>query len=215
MASRSAPVPLLVLAPASPGPDPSVEIYPGVTAAAGPAAEAGRLLCRLAGLEALARPPLTWMPAGRPHRDAVSFRRWRTYVGPPRPLTDSDASLTVREWLNLAAVLWGVPTPAWAAAELKRWGLNDVARRRLGSLSPGRQQQVRLAASLVPHPQCWILDDPAGHLDHDARLRLESVIAGRDAGWCPAAVVVAPGAPLTLPDGCAVLQWADGAWRSG
>ena len=213
MASALAPVPLLVLAPEGGGPGALIEIYPGVTAPAGPSAEAGRLLLRLAASDARAFQALAWMPAGRPRRDAVSFRRWRTYVGPPRPLTDSDASLTVREWLHLASVLWGVPTAAWAAAELQRWGLDAVARRRLGSLSPGLQQQVRLAASLVPHPHCWILDDPAGHLDHDARLRLESIVAGRAAGWCPSAVVVAPGAPLTLPDGHATLKWADGAWQ--
>ena len=204
------PVPLVVLAE---GPNHApVEIYAGVTEVQGPPAETVGLLERLAAVTPNALPSLSWAPSWQPGADPIAYRRQRTYVPAAAPLTDTDEALTVRDWLNLAAALWGGAAAGVIEAEQSRWGLQRVARRRLGTLSPGWQQRVRLATSLVPHPRLWIVDDPAQHLDHEGRLSLEAVVAGRDAGWCPVATVVALRVPLMLPDR-RVLRWTDNRWQ--
>ncbi len=190
-----------------------IAIYPGVTEVVGAPAESQRLLERLAGLTPDAWAALSWAPAWQLGADPLSYRRQRTYVPATAPLTDTDEAFTVRDWLKLAAALWGGTATGAIEAEQSRWGLQGVTRQRLGTLSPGWQQLVRLATSLVTQPRLWILDNPAQHLDHEGRLILEAVVAGRDAGWLPVATVVSVGVPLMLPNRWA-LRWTGHRWQA-
>ena len=90
--------------------------------------------------------------------------------------------------------------PVWLPSVSLHGGLSPLAGRRLGTLSAGWPQRVRLATCRVPHPRLWILDDPAQHLDHAGPLLREPVVAGRDAGWCPLAIMVAVRVPVALPN---------------
>lgn len=172
---------------------PPLEVGPGVTVLVGPDLLVSKVLAMLAGQ----------MPAHAPFghygTTADAFRRQRVHVGSDALLSDADLSLTVDDWLHLMAELWAVRAPAVRpAAERERWNLTGVRRRRLGALSVGMRHQALLAASLVPRPALWILDDPAAHLDHEGVRRLERIVSGTDRGWCPPTIVVAVRTPLQV-----------------
>lgn len=89
--------------------------------------------------------------------------------------------LTGREFLAYCAGLSGVT--AGRVAEVLAWsGLSDAAERRLSTYSRGMAQRIGLAQAVLHDPAVVLLDEPAGGLDPEGRLRLGRLIrdlAGR------------------------------------
>jgi iron complex transport system ATP-binding protein len=87
--------------------------------------------------------------------DRVALGRY-PHRGPFRPLTAAD-----REAVRRA---------------LCQTGIEDLARRRLGTLSAGERQLATLARGLCQEPRVLLLDEPSAHLDVGHELRLFRVI---------------------------------------
>jgi len=75
--------------------------------------------------------------------------------------------LTVAEIVTLAASLYRTHRPV--PEVLRRAGVTDLAKRRVGKLSGGQQQRVRFAMALVADPDLIVLDEPTTGLDVEAR----------------------------------------------
>ncbi|WP_022869046.1 ABC transporter ATP-binding protein [Schaalia vaccimaxillae] len=76
---------------------------------------------------------------------------------------------TVTQTLKLFAATHDQPLPLDDI--LERTDLTALAKRRVGKLSGGEQQRVRLALALLPDPQLLILDEPTAGMDAVARRR--------------------------------------------
>ena len=73
--------------------------------------------------------------------------------------------LTVRENLDIARRLAGIPNASGVDRVLERLALHAYADRRAGTLSLGNLQRLALARALLPSPELLILDEPANGLD--------------------------------------------------
>ena len=86
---------------------------------------------------------------------------------------------TVREELAFSALNLG-HAPDQVAGEVARWsdrlGLAGDLERDPQQLSAGRQQLVLLAAAFVSQPTLLLADEPAAHLDDEARRRVREVV---------------------------------------
>jgi zinc transport system ATP-binding protein len=95
---------------------------------------------------------------------------------------DPSLPLTVADFLALT----GQRRPAFLGlsrsrrpaveAELRRVGLHDKMRSRLGSLSGGERQRVLFAQAMLPPPALLILDEPTSALDVAGKRILEVAI---------------------------------------
>jgi ABC-type multidrug transport system ATPase subunit len=102
------------------------------------------------------------------------------------------ARLTVRQNLEFAAglALLGRRERARAVDRaVTRFGLEDLAPRRVDRISMGQRQRARLAMTLLHDPDVILLDEPAASLDDEGILRLgeavgEVVARGGAALWC-------------------------------
>ncbi|MEN9300598.1 MAG: hypothetical protein RLZZ254_379 [Actinomycetota bacterium] len=71
---------------------------------------------------------------------------------------------------------------AAALASLGRFGVADLADRRVDSLSGGQAQRVALARALVSTPRVILLDEPFSSLDRASRNDFRAMLAGQFAG---------------------------------
>jgi ABC-2 type transport system ATP-binding protein len=98
-----------------------------------------------------------------------TLRRLLGLVSPDIPFYDE---LTVRESLELQAVLNGIPHRARRALLddlCQRYALHGMMDRRMGVLSTGMKQRVRIARAMLHEPKVLLLDEPTNELDPEVR----------------------------------------------
>ncbi|OGT27794.1 MAG: bacitracin ABC transporter ATP-binding protein [Gammaproteobacteria bacterium RBG_16_66_13] len=92
--------------------------------------------------------------------------------------------LTVRENLEIARRLQGIPDRGATSRVIERLGLVADADRRAGMLSTGNLQRLALARTLLHEPELLILDEPANGLDPAGVVEVRELLASlaRDKG---------------------------------
>ena len=90
------------------------------------------------------------------------------------------ARLTVRANLEFWAGIAFVPRRERAAvidAAITRFGLDELAKRRVDRLSMGQRQRARLAGTFLHRPSVVLLDEPETSLDDDGLASLRTALA--------------------------------------
>jgi len=94
----------------------------------------------------------------------------RSHMAATPQNTGFPDSLTVREVVTFAASHYRRPRTVDDA--LRAFELEELASKRLGSLSGGQQRRVALALAFVPDVPLVLLDEPSTGLDVESRRRL-------------------------------------------
>jgi heme exporter protein A len=139
---------------------------------------------------------------GGEERDAAWRRRALGYVSPDLVLYEEFSLL---ENLHFFARLRGLPAdPGRDAGLLDRVGLRERAQDRLGTLSTGMHQRVKLAFAVQAEPRILLLDEPGSNLDAPGRELVAAVV--HEFAERGAAVVIATNDPQEFPLGSRVLE---------
>ena len=101
---------------------------------------------------------------------------WR-HVGHMVEKPAAYPELTVRENLEIARRLHGLPDSGATARVIEWLGLVSDADRRAGMLSTGNLQRLALARALLHEPQLLILDEPANGLDPAGVVEIRELLA--------------------------------------
>ncbi len=102
------------------------------------------------------------------------------------------ARLTTRQNLDFAGGMALLPAPERrraVAMSIERFGLGDLAGRRVDRMSMGQRQRVRLAMTFLHEPSVVLLDEPRTSLDESGLALLTAALAEvTDGGgavlWC-------------------------------
>jgi iron complex transport system ATP-binding protein len=135
---------------------------------------------------------------------------------------EGPETLTVEDRVALGRYPHRGPFRPLTAGALRQTGIEDLARRRLGTLSAGERQLATLARGLSQEPRVLLLDEPSAHLDVGHELRLFRVIdevrargvaalavvhdLQRAAAWASRMVLLAEGRVAAEGEPDAVLQ---------
>jgi heme exporter protein A len=101
----------------------------------------------------------------------------RTVIGLVSPELAFYDEMSVAENLRFVADARGqAGLEASIPATLERVGLAGRSDDRVGALSSGMRQRLRLAFALLHRPKVLLLDEPGSHLDQDGRDRVERIV---------------------------------------
>ncbi|WP_044641015.1 ABC transporter ATP-binding protein [Risungbinella massiliensis] len=99
-------------------------------------------------------------------RSVQEFPIYRKKVGVMIQNQDYDDHLTIQEHISYLAKLKEVPNVQQETIELLNLvDLQNIANRRVGSLSHGNKKRLGLAIALIGNPKLLLLDEPTAHLD--------------------------------------------------
>jgi heme exporter protein A len=109
-------------------------------------------------------------------RDVTPLERYR-HIGYAGPELAFYPEFTAHENLCFAAETRGLGDPARSATRaLERVGLQARGTDRVGALSSGMVQRLRLAFGLLSDPPLLLLDEPGSHLDDQGRSMLTDLV---------------------------------------
>ncbi len=108
---------------------------------------------------------------------ATNTGLWRR-VGHLVETATAYPELSVRDNLDIARRLAGVPDRAAVGRVIERLSLDEYAERRAGTLSLGNLQRLALARALLPGPELLVLDEPANGLDPAGVIEIRELIRG-------------------------------------
>jgi ABC-2 type transport system ATP-binding protein len=161
--------------------DLDLELGPGITGLLGPNGAGKTTLIRI--LATLLAPSAGqvrvngWRTASP--ADRVEIRRRLGYL--PQDL-GLYPRFTVFEFVDYLAILKELNDPAdrhrRVRAALEAVELEDLAGRRIRTLSGGMRRRVGIAQAIVADPELLLLDEPTTGLDPEQRMRFRQLIAG-------------------------------------
>ena len=105
-------------------------------------------------------------------KDTKAIQQLTGYLPENNPLYPE---LYVKEYLEFVADIYNIKKPPIKEV-MDQVGLNDVADRKIDSLSKGYQQRVGLAAALIHDPEIIILDEPTTGLDPNQLIEIRKLI---------------------------------------
>jgi ABC-2 type transport system ATP-binding protein len=161
--------------------DLDLELRPGITGLLGPNGAGKTTLIRI--LATLLAPTAGevgvngWRASSV--RDRVEIRRRLGYL--PQDL-GLYPRFTVFEFVDYLAMLKELEDPGerhrCVRAALEAVELEDLARRKIRTLSGGMRRRVGIAQAIVADPELLLLDEPTTGLDPEQRMRFRQLIAG-------------------------------------
>jgi heme exporter protein A len=102
----------------------------------------------------------------------------RRTIGFASPELAFYPEFTCTENLRFAAAAHGLDDPDGAVtAALAQVGLSARAHDRVGALSSGMKQRLRLAFAVLHRPPVLLFDEPGAHMDEDGRRTMEAFVA--------------------------------------